>query len=125
MRVTPKVMPQHFCIFKYKRYIVNTFMRYRPILPTKQKMVCHTFNRCMTPSKMAVPIDVRQKQRAVIEFLTLEKQTVGDIHKRLQMVYGDDTVDRSTVGRWAKRTAAEKGHADVHNRPRCGRPQSA
>src|ERR1051325_8598907 len=41
------------------------------------------------------------------------------------MVYEDNTIDRSTVGRWAKRTAAEKGHADVHDRPRCGRPQSA
>jgi len=70
-------------------------------------------------------MDSRQKQRAVIEFLTLEKETVGAIHKRLQMVYGDDTVDRSTVGRWARRTATEKGHADVHDRPRCGRPQSA
>lgn len=70
-------------------------------------------------------MDVRQKQRAVIEFLTLEKETVSAIHKRLQMVYGDDTVDRSTVGRWAKLTAAGKGHANVYDRPRCGRPQSA
>jgi hypothetical protein len=50
---------------------------------------------------------------------------VGNIHKRLQKVYGDDAVDRSTVGRWAKRLSGKSGHADIHDLPRSGRPQSA
>jgi hypothetical protein len=45
---------------------------------------------------MAVAFDVRQKQRAVIEFLVCENETVGNIHKRL-LVCGEDTVDRSTA----------------------------
>jgi hypothetical protein len=44
---------------------------------------------------------------------------------RLQKVYGDDAIDRSTVGRWAKRLSGKSGHADIHDKPRCGRPQSA
>jgi hypothetical protein len=42
---------------------------------------------------MAAALDIRQKQRAVIEFLVCENDTVGNIHKRLQKVYGDDAVD--------------------------------
>ncbi|KAJ4450334.1 hypothetical protein ANN_01754 [Periplaneta americana] len=38
-----------------------------------------------------------QKQRAVIEFLCCENETVGNIHKRLKKVYGDAAVDYSTV----------------------------
>jgi hypothetical protein len=51
---------------------------------------------------MAAAHDIHQKQRAVIEFVVCENETVGNIHKRLQKVYGNDAVDRSTVGRWAK-----------------------
>ena len=43
---------------------------------------------------MAAPMDMHMKQRAVIEFLVLEKETVGNIHKRLQNVYGNSAVDR-------------------------------
>jgi hypothetical protein len=35
---------------------------------------------------MAAVREVRQKQRAVIEFLLCENETVGKIHKRLQKV---------------------------------------
>jgi histone-lysine N-methyltransferase SETMAR len=70
-------------------------------------------------------MDVRMKQRAVIEFLVLEKETVGNIHKRLQNVYGNSAVDRSTVGRWVKRTSEEHGHADLDDQSRSGRPQTA
>jgi hypothetical protein len=49
---------------------------------------------------MAPVSDTRYKQRAVIEFLVGEKESVGNIHKRLCAVYGSFAVDRSTVGRW-------------------------
>jgi hypothetical protein len=48
----------------------------------------------------------RFKQRAVIKFLVHEKESVVNIHKRLCAVYGSCAVDRSTVGRWAKRVKA-------------------
>jgi len=74
---------------------------------------------------MAAPMNLCTKQRAVIEFLVSEKETVGNIHKRLQNVYGNCAVDRSTVSRWAKRTREEHGHADLDDQYREGRPQTA
>ncbi|XP_021922427.1 putative uncharacterized protein FLJ37770 [Zootermopsis nevadensis] len=70
-------------------------------------------------------LDVRQKQRAVIEFLVCENEAMGNIHKRLQKVYGEETVDRSKVCRWAQRTSGKGGHANICDLPRSGRPQSA
>src|SRR3981081_3951695 len=45
--------------------------------------------------------DMRFKQRAVIEFLVAENESVTNIHRRLENVYGDNAVGRSTVSRWA------------------------
>ena len=39
-------------------------------------------------------------QRSVIEFLTAEGEMLILIHERLKNVYGDATVDVSTVRRW-------------------------
>jgi hypothetical protein len=39
-------------------------------------------------------MSTRVKQPAVIEFLTAEKVTPTEIHRRLKAVYGDDAVDR-------------------------------
>ena len=46
--------------------------------------------------------DVRFKQRAVIEFLTVEKAPPIEIHTRMQTVYGDQCVDVNTVRRWVR-----------------------
>ena len=43
----------------------------------------------------------RLKQRAVTEFLSAENVTPAEIHRRLQAVYGENTVNRTTVNRWA------------------------
>ena len=43
----------------------------------------------------------RLKQRAVTEFLSAENITTAEIHSRLQAVYGENTVNRTTVNRWA------------------------
>ena len=43
--------------------------------------------------------DVRFKQRAVIEFLTVEKVLPIEICRRMQAAYGDQCVDVSTVRR--------------------------
>jgi transposase-like protein len=46
--------------------------------------------------------DVRFKQRAVAEFLTVEKVPPIEIHRRMQAVYGDQCVDVGTVRRWVR-----------------------
>ena len=46
--------------------------------------------------------DVRFKQRAVTELLTVGKVPPIEIHRRLQAVYGDQCVDVSTVRRWVR-----------------------
>ena len=53
--------------------------------------------------KMASDMEVRMKQMCVIEFLHAEKIAPSDIHQRLLNVYGDQTVDVSTVGRLVAR----------------------
>ena len=60
--------------------------------------------------------DTHYKQRAVIEFLVAEKESVENIHKRLCAVYGSCAVDKSTVGRWVQRVkASESGETDLHD----------
>jgi len=46
--------------------------------------------------------EVQFKQRAVIEFLTTEKVSPTEIHRRMQSIYGDQCVDVSTVRCWAR-----------------------
>jgi histone-lysine N-methyltransferase SETMAR len=73
--------------------------------------------------KMASDMEVRMKQRCVIEFLHAEKIAPNDIHRRLLNVYGDQTVDVSTVRRWVARFSS--GDSDVKDKPRSGRPCTA
>jgi hypothetical protein len=75
---------------------------------------------------MASVADSHFKQRAVIEFLVHENESVVNIHKRLCAVYGGCAVDGSTVGRWAKRIKAP-GSAETKLRdlPLAGRPPTA
>jgi hypothetical protein len=70
--------------------------------------------------------DVRSVQRAVIEFLLAENESITDIHRRLINVYGDVAVDKSTVCRWEKRLASsEQGQGNVSDLQRSGRPSTA
>jgi hypothetical protein len=73
--------------------------------------------------KMASGMEVRMKQRCVIEFLHAEKIAPNDIHRRLLNVYGDQTVDVSTVRRWVARFSS--GDSDVKDKPRSKRPRTA
>jgi len=47
--------------------------------------------------------NVRFKQRAVMELLTVEKIPPIEIHRRKQTFYGAQCVDVSTVRRWVRR----------------------
>jgi len=70
--------------------------------------------------------DTRYKQRAVIEFVVAEKESVGNIHKRLCTVCGSCAVNRSTVGRWVQRVKASgSGETELHDRLQSGRPATA
>jgi len=50
--------------------------------------------------KMVSNMEVRMKQRCVIEFLHAEKISPSDIHRHLLHIYRDQTVDDSTVRWW-------------------------
>jgi len=67
--------------------------------------------------------DVRFKQSTVIEFLTAEKVSPIEIHRRMQAVYCDQCFDVSTVRRWVRRFRnGEMGQADLSDKTRSGRP---
>jgi len=67
--------------------------------------------------------DVQFKQRAVIEFLTAGKVPPIEIHRRTQVIYGDQCVDVSTVRRWVRQFKdGEVGKADLSDKSRSGRP---
>ena len=75
---------------------------------------------------MASVCATRYKQRAVIEFLVAEEESVGNIHKQLCAVYGNCAFDRSTVGRWVENVKASGSReTELHDRPRFGRPATA
>jgi len=66
--------------------------------------------------------DVRFKQRAVIEFLTVEKVPPIEIHRRMQAVYEVQYVDVSTIRRWVRRFKdGELEQADLSDKTRRGR----
>ena len=69
-------------------------------------------------------MSTRLKQRAVTEFLGAENVTPAEIHHRLQSVYGEDTVNRTTVNQAIKFRECEPGRANIVDQPRSGRPVS-
>ena len=61
--------------------------------------------------------DVRFKQHAVIEFLTVEKVLPIEILRQMQAIYGDQCVDVSRVRRWVRRLKdGELGQADLSDK---------
>jgi len=70
-------------------------------------------------------MSTRLKQRAATEFLSAENVMPAEIHRHLQAVYGENTVNRTTVNRWAiKFRECEPGRANIVYQPRSGRPVS-
>jgi hypothetical protein len=71
-------------------------------------------------------MSTRLKQRAVTEFLSAEYVKPTGSHRRLQAVYGENTVNRTTVNRWAIIFhECEPGRANIVGQPpRSGRPVS-
>lgn len=72
---------------------------------------------------MTTPSGVRFKQCAVIEFLVTETVKPVDIYRHLLVVYGNETLDISSVRRWALRDKHfEVGKAIIADRDQSGRP---
>jgi hypothetical protein len=70
-------------------------------------------------------MSTRLKQRAVTEFLRAENVTPAEIYRRLQALYGEDTVSRTTLNRWAiKFRECEPGRVNIVDQPHSGRPVS-
>jgi transposase len=70
-------------------------------------------------------MSTRLKQRAVSEFLSAGNVTTAEIHRRFQAVYGESTVNRTTVNSWViKFRECEPGRANNVDQPRSGRPVS-
>ena len=70
-------------------------------------------------------MSTRLKQRAVTEFLIAENVTPAEIHRHLQALYGENTVNGTTVNRWAiKFRECEPGCASIVDQPHSGRPVS-
>jgi len=72
---------------------------------------------------MASDMEVRMKQRCVIEFLHAKKIVTNDIHQCLLNVYRDQTVDVSTARQWVARFSS--GNSDMKDKPSSGRPFTA
>lgn len=53
-------------------------------------------------SKCCITMDMKQKQRGIIEFLISDWCTAACINRRLRNVYSDATIDESNVQRWVK-----------------------
>jgi transposase len=62
-------------------------------------------------------MDVKQKQRTVIEFLLLEGRAGEEITIRLYDVYGEDAYSRVTVFRWINRIRSSDGELESEKPP--------
>jgi len=68
---------------------------------------------------------MRLKQRAVTEFLIAENVMPAEIHRHLQAVNGENSVNRTTVNCWKiKFRECEPGRVNIVDQPRSGRPVS-
>ena len=79
-----------------------------------------TFGCCVTAAerqsgRMASDMEAHMKQRCVTEFLHVEKMAPTDIHQHLLNIYGDQTVDVSTVRQWV--VCFSSGDSDVEEEP--------
>lgn len=72
---------------------------------------------------MATCTDDGFKQKAVIEFLTIEGVGAKEISDRLRNVYKESTLSYASVRRWA--VQFKSGNSDISDKPRSGRPRTA
>jgi DNA-binding NarL/FixJ family response regulator len=64
-------------------------------------------------------MDLKQKQRGIIEFLLREECGGDEIAAHLENVYGEDAYCRASVVRWIQEI--RRGNEELHNEGRPGR----
>ena len=77
---------------------------------------------------MTSSLDVRQKQKAVIQFLVSEEEPPKITFERLVNIYGDASIVYSTVKKWVSRIKDEEDDpslSSLQDRQKSGRPSSA
>jgi transposase len=72
---------------------------------------------------MAEVVVICTKQTEGIYFLTEDGSSQIEIYRRLRNVHGDDSINVSSIRRWARRF--ERGEKEISGRPRSGRPAMA
>jgi len=72
---------------------------------------------------MVEVVVIGTKQTVWIYFLTADCSSPIEIKRRLRNVYGDDSINVSSVRRWARRF--ERGEKEISDRSRSGRPATA
>ena len=88
--------------------LLHSDAKFHSFLCTGSKTVCVNMESCYGGML------TRLKQRAVTEFLSAENVTPAEILRRLQAVYGENTVNRTAVNRWAiKFRECEPGLATI------------
>ena len=75
--------------------LLHSGAKFHSFLYTGSKIVHVNMESCYGGMSM------RLKQHAVTEFSSAENVTPAEIHRHLQAVYGENTVNRTTVNRWA------------------------
>jgi hypothetical protein len=71
-------------------------------------------------------MSMRLKQRSLTEFLGAENVMPAEIHCRLQAVYCENTVNRTTVNCWViKFRECEPGRANIVDQPCSGKDKLA
>ena len=99
--------------------LLHSGAKFHSFLYNGSKTVCVNMESCYGG------MSTRLKQRAVTEFLSAVNVMPAEIHHHLQAVYGEDTVNRTTINRWAiKFRECEPGRASIVDQPRSGRPVS-
>ena len=74
---------------------------------------------------MASAMDIRLKQRVVIEFLTAEGFSPIESHTRIKAVDGESCSGVSTVTRRARRSKEEiRSESNMRDQPHTGQPLS-
>ena len=65
--------------------------------------------------RVASDMEVHMKQRCVTEFMNEEKMAPIDMHRYLLNVYGDQTVDVSTVRQWVVHLMSGSSDSGLHH----------
>ena len=99
--------------------LLQSNAKFHSFIYSSSRTVCVSMESCYGG------MSTRLKQHVVTEFLNAENVMPAEIHRRLQAVYGENTVNRTTVNRWAiKFCECEPSRANIVDQPRGGRPVS-